>query len=320
MSKMYYTLEEAAAKLGISEEELKSLAASGDLTPLRDRDKLMFKRDQVDERAGGGESAGPIPLADDSMAGGTAAGASAAGASAAGDPSMETDTFELADTGLGLGGSSLSGSATGTGVNVFETGEIDMADPMAKTQVESGGLDDDDDLELEPVGSGSGLLDLTRESDDTSLGMQLDDVDFKPGSTEDAAEESDMGSAIGTGVFEGALSMETVEATVPGESQAGMESAVGPALPAEPSVKLASVGTSSSDAASEGMMGGLMVGALVSIVIALLITASAVAGMSGGLGGIIGQSNMILWITCGALVVLSIVAGVVGYVTAKASG
>ena len=31
----------------------------------------------------------------------------------------------------------------------------------------------DEDLSLEAVGSGSGLLDLTRESDDTSLGAEL---------------------------------------------------------------------------------------------------------------------------------------------------
>ena len=43
MAKMFYTLDEAAAKLGMSESDVQSLAESGQLQEFRDRDKLMFK-------------------------------------------------------------------------------------------------------------------------------------------------------------------------------------------------------------------------------------------------------------------------------------
>lgn len=57
------------------------------------------------------------------------------------------------------------------GISVFDDDELDVeSDPMGETQI-SAGVE-----ELETVGSGSGLLDLTRESDDTSLGAELLDV------------------------------------------------------------------------------------------------------------------------------------------------
>jgi hypothetical protein len=66
---------------------------------------------------------------------------------------------------------------TAEGISIFddEDLEIEAADPMAKTQI-APSLEDQ--MALEGVGSGSGLLDLTRESDDTSLGAEvLDNID-----------------------------------------------------------------------------------------------------------------------------------------------
>lgn len=57
------------------------------------------------------------------------------------------------------------------GISVFDEDELQIdADPMGETRI-SAGID-----ELEAVGSGSGLLDITQESDDTSLGAALLDV------------------------------------------------------------------------------------------------------------------------------------------------
>lgn len=57
------------------------------------------------------------------------------------------------------------------GISVFEDDELDIeTDPMGETQISSGVGD------FDAVGSGSGLLDLTQESDDTSLGNELLDV------------------------------------------------------------------------------------------------------------------------------------------------
>jgi len=72
-------------------------------------------------------------------------------------------------------------------ISVFDDDELEGAvDPMGETQLASG-VDD-----LEAVGSGSGLLDLTRESDDTSLGAELLDVI----SPSEAAETADADSGV----------------------------------------------------------------------------------------------------------------------------
>jgi len=57
------------------------------------------------------------------------------------------------------------------GINVFEDEDLGVeTDPMGETQISSGVED------FDAVGSGSGLLDMTQESDDTSLGPELLDV------------------------------------------------------------------------------------------------------------------------------------------------
>jgi hypothetical protein len=69
---------------------------------------------------------------------------------------------------------------TAEGISIFdeEDLEIETADPMAKTQI-APSLEDQ--IALDGVGSGSGLLDLTQESDDTSLGAELlDHIDIEP--------------------------------------------------------------------------------------------------------------------------------------------
>jgi hypothetical protein len=280
MAKMFYTLEEAKAALGKSEEEIRQFAREGRLREFRDGPRLMFKADQVDqlknEVAGGGEeepnldtvdlgvsdSGGLIGLVDTTGASGTSitlsdadvevggsglssdtgadigsglgsglggsglgsgigSGAGSSGitdvittesgqSSGAGmTMRMKDDTALAQDLGLsgslggvpspgrpasggGGTGTGLSGTASGrSGINVF--GHDDVAedvDPMAQTNI-SGGIRDQ--LALEGVGSGSGLLDLTRESDDTSLGAVLDEITPGP-SARRAPFESPEGS------------------------------------------------------------------------------------------------------------------------------
>ena len=134
---------------------------------------------------------------------GTGMGLSGSGAGAAGGTgmamtpgasgiglSLKGDTGLAADLGLsgslggvpspgrpGAGGSVAGSQAGRGGINVF--GDEDAtADPGAQTAI-SGGIREQ--VNLEGVGSGSGLLDLTRESDDTSLGAVLDEI--TPGAT-----------------------------------------------------------------------------------------------------------------------------------------
>ncbi len=115
------------------------------------------------------------------MSGGSMAGGSLAGGSMAGG-SM---------SGTGLTGS-LSGTASGSrhGINVFTADDsVEHADPGAQTAITPS-----DQVNLDGVGSGSGLLDLTRESDDTSLGAELLD-EIAPGKGAKRGRSADSGIA-----------------------------------------------------------------------------------------------------------------------------
>ena len=92
MGKMFYTLEEAAAKLNKSEDEVREMASSGQIQEFRDRDKLMFKVEQIDLLAGD-DASDDIGLAIDE-----------------GD-SLGLDIDGAADSGLGLAADTGSGSA-----------------------------------------------------------------------------------------------------------------------------------------------------------------------------------------------------------------
>jgi hypothetical protein len=198
MAKMFYTLEETKGALGLSEEEIKQLSREGRLREFRDGPRLMFKADQVDtlkaEIAGGGDqislgpsdSGAPIGMADSRTSPLSGSGISLADTDFGRSPGagmVKDDTALSADLGLsgtmggipspGRAGDSRSGgSSMGSrvGVNVFGDEDSGRVDPMAQTSIGSG---IQDQINLEGVGSGSGLLDLTRESDDTSLGAEL---------------------------------------------------------------------------------------------------------------------------------------------------
>lgn len=98
-----------------------------------------------------------------------------------------------------------------TGISVFDDDEIQIdTDPMGETRISSG-ID-----ELETVGSGSGLLDITQESDDTSLGAALLDVisptEAADTETEDAVEgEPEIISAEAEETVEDSETMVAVE-------------------------------------------------------------------------------------------------------------
>lgn len=215
MAKMFYTLDEAKTALGKNEEELKQYAREGKLREFRDGPRLMFKADQVEalrnELGGGGsldhvdlgpsDSGSPIGLVDSKGASGTSITLSDSDAGGSvGGLQMKDDTAGPIDLGMtGSMGGIPSPARTGTGVTVFRPDEVERADPLAQTSISS---TMQDQINLEGVGSGSGLLDLTRESDDTSLGAELLD-EITPGAKggrrgATPAGASQSGTGIGT--------------------------------------------------------------------------------------------------------------------------
>jgi len=271
MAKMFYTLEEACQKLGKSEDEVRELASSGQLQEFRDRDRLMFKVEQVDLLAGGGEDEGDefnLELED------TSAGSA----------------LELSGTGIPMT------DTGGTGVSIFETehGDEDAQDEPAALSGTGHDLSADsygDDLQLEAVGSGSGLLDLTRESDDTSLGAELLEEVY---SGEDQIEIP----ANASGLFDAA----------PGEIAEDVGAPAG--------VAAIPVVVEAYDGSGSGLGVGMMIGAIAALVCVALVVVVAVTGGTPQLAMLF-AGNLMMY--AGILLGATVVFGALGFVIGRAS-
>jgi hypothetical protein len=270
MAKMFYTLEEVCGKLEKNEDEVKEMVRTGQIQEFRDRDKLMFKVEQVDLLASGEEDTSDVHLELEDTSGDSG---SASGVVALKD-----------DSAIGL-----EESREGTGVSVFDTDH--GGEDTSRTVAEEGG---EDELGIDAVGSGSGLLDLTRESDDTSLGAELLEEVYQ---SEEAVEIP----AHASGLFEAAA------AEKPGE-----EVAPPPGAPM-PLVVEAYDGTGS------GLGAGLMVGALAALVCIAIVGIVGVSGATPVLATKIAASSSSVMMWGGGLLGVTIVLGLIGMFIGKAS-
>ena len=279
MAKMFYTAEEAAQKLGISPDQLKDMVSQNKLREFRDGARVMFKVDQVDKIASdkGKSSAGTA----------VGIGLSDSGIALAGD-SHASDVISLADTG------------TQPGKQVFESGEIKSADTGAQTRIQSAV---DDQLSLEGVGSGSGLLDLTRESDDTSLGAELLD-EIYPGAGD--SKPGDSGIASASGIFE--------QSTTSSESSgpSGLEHMAGTTTTSAPVAEY----VEQADPAA-GAFGGFAFASVVILIATAIITICLASGFSPSWVEWIASGTTNILIFGVALLVLSFIFAGIGFFTGR---
>jgi len=187
-SKSFYTLDEAAKRLGKTASEINAMADKGLLQRVNHEGQIKFRVEQVEVHASDDDAVnlnddmGPIGLADS----GSAAPISFTPAKKAPAP--------MDDSALGLAGS-------GGGFNLADSGEKTGVSALSGRS----GSGDNVEIGLETVGSGSGLLDLTRDSDETALGAELMDQVYS----------NDGGGQGGqSGIF-AAAAMETPEVQAP---------------------------------------------------------------------------------------------------------
>mgnify|MGYP001554118720 CR=1 FL=1 len=296
MAKMFYTMDEASQKLGVSQDGLKDLVTQNKLREFRDGARVMFKVDQVDKvvserQAAIQKQAGSSGLSDSGIA-------------LASADSQAGDAISLSDTAmptLSKDDTVAAGpGASDTGVKVFESGEMKSVDASAQTRIQSGN-ESSDQLSLEGVGSGSGLLDLTRESDETSLGAELLDEIYPGG---DAKGETGIASA--SGIFEQATSDTSTSGL---ENVAAQQQVV--ISPLAPTVE-------EYDPSGEAF-GGMAFAALLVMVVAGLIAGTFFRGYSPGWVDAAASSSTNLAIfTVVLLLVSGLVTGVM-YFVGKAS-
>jgi len=263
MAKMFYTNEEAAARLGATPDQIKQYVTDSKLREFRDGSRVMFKVDQVDRLAkdlGTGPSDSGLGLA--AAGSGSDSGIDLAPTTGIGS-SSGLDAISLADAptiSAGAKDDTVVVAATqgaGPTKTVVDTGTPKSSgDSAAQTQIQSA---IDDQFSLEGVGSGSGLLDLTRERDDTSLGAELLD-EIYPGGGE-AAKTEPAGIGSSSGVFDQAPAGE-----MPSSSSGLDHIAATPAAPAAGPMEIVEAYDSTS-----GMFGGMALAATLVLGLTMLI-------------------------------------------------
>lgn len=270
MEKLFYTLEEAAQRLGKTADEVRTMAARGQLSEFRDRDRLMFKKEQVDLLAGGEDDS--LRLAD----------------------SGELEPVGLASSGTAPGIKADKKESTGSGFNLLELDSTDDADANAVTRVSAaptGSLVDPGD---DKGKSGSaGLLDLTREADDTSLGAGLLEDVYGSETVASATVADDAGGLGGAAAGGGGSLFESPSAGTGGDFEA------------TPASNVAMAPVEAYDGPGSGLVGGLAIGAIAALAVAAF---TLIAGMNsstgGGLVATIGENMLIIVGVCALLAIL----------------
>lgn len=184
---------------------------------------------------------------------------------------------------------------TNIGISVFDDDDLEIAaDPMAKTLMTGG----DEHLGLDGSGGGSGLLELTRESDDTSLGAEL-------------LEGIDMGDTAETAVSAtGPVETEPTSEEAAEVLPTAAEESFAPAAVAMPMV----MGTV--EAASPAFTGLLISGTLV---MGLLMAANVAMAFGTCPGYLLALTEQFWFLLLGCLVVGGLGAGIGWFVGHQAS-
>ena len=263
MSKMFLTMEEAAEEIGKSVDDVKKMIEEGKLQEFKQNDEIMIKSDQLALLADEGE----VNL-DDSMS------------DAMSLEDSFSDIIELDDASSSGSAIGLADSNEATGISAFDTALAQ--EPPAAAAMSDDEFSLDDNLE-----SGSQMLDLTRESDDSMVGAELMTQSFED------EEMLDLPSSA-SGIFNRM------------DDDGGAQS-VAAALGNSP--MSVPVVVEEYDGASSGMaLGGMITAALAFIVVAIMATGGT--GIASWF-----NSTMGLGIPLIVLVVLLAVGFVVGRAT-----
>ena len=294
MAGMFYSLQEAAEKLNVTEEKLKELIKDGRLREFRDGPNVLFKVDEVEAL-----------LSDTSVAASTKGGSGGPEQGAAEDEiSLVAESAE--DTAAGSELTDADTAVAGQGINIL--GETDSEyqltdDAMAETKGTTGeaSLEEiEEDVSLDSFGSGSGLLDLSLQADDTSLGGILDEIYTPEGG--EGQEAGEGGSAVEVAA--------EAEEMLPEEELAGPQPAAEAPAIAQRYVEL------EPDTLSNAF-GIMLFLPLLTIIYTTIVT---VAGFKEVMPAILGKIQDVIWHILTGIVVAAVVIVGVSFVLSSKSG
>lgn len=234
------------------------------------------------------------------------------------EPAADTDEILLApETGVPVVSSDLTDADTAlTGLGTSVLGEADRDyevtdDTMAETAIPTGTASTtspevpleqiEEDVNLDTFGSGSGLLDLSLQADDTSLGGILDEIYTAEGEGQEPAE-AEGGEAPVAGIEpEQVISEDELVAPQPAAEAMAL---AGPVIETAPD-------------AQSNMLGMLL---FLPLLIVVYTTVVAVAGLRGVMPSILAAIQGFIWYIMGGAAVLALlVAGAAFLLTGERS-
>jgi excisionase family DNA binding protein len=311
MAGMFYSLKEVAAKLNKTEEQVKEIVHQGRLREFRTGgSEVLFKIDEVEALMSGTRimAAQKVPA--------DVKPQPQAKPKPAEEPQVIEDEIYLAPEaeepaakGPELSELSDGDTIASEGINVL--GETDkdkdyqMAeDTLGETKLEPGKtapLPSDEtslekieqDVNLDTFGSGSGLLDLSLQADDTSLGGILDEI-YTP--TGEGGKDAAAAGAEPTSAMDVGAETEHIISEGPG---AGMEAFAMQAAYAEPGPDRAS-----------NIFGIMLILPLFVVIYTAMVT---VAGLQASMPAILSTVQGLIMYVLGGIIVVALILTAVGF-------
>ncbi len=210
MAGMFYSLKEVAEKLNKTEEEVQEIVRQGKLREFRDGPNLLFKADEVETLMSDTDimstqkpsappqeqqaDVGEILLAPEPP---EATPEEKAGLTDADTVIASGGTDVLGETGAaGKTAEGAEGTASRAEAGPEETFLVSSDEASVGSSAEASLEKIEEDVSLDSFGSGSGLLDLSLQADDTSLGGILDEIYAPEGEEQAQAQPAEPASAM----------------------------------------------------------------------------------------------------------------------------
>jgi len=299
MAGMFYSIKEVAEKLGKSEDEVRQLVKSGRLREFRDGPNLLFKVDEVASLMGDTGSmtvkkeGEKPPAPQKEMEAETEEILLAPEAS--GKPGEEIELTDadtqIVEEGIKvLGETDAAAAIKDTGDETFKGLEETPVSPAREASLE----EIEKDVSLDTFGSGSGLLDLSLQADDTSLGGILDEIYTPGGEGKPAAAGPTEGSAM--------------EVAAEADQMLSAEQFPEPQITAPAAVSAAAAYAEQAPDAMSNALGVMLFIPLLAVIYTAII---AVAGFGNMMPAILKSvQNLIWYVAIGLAVASGVIAGV----------
>lgn len=291
---------EATSELGLAPEE-----APTDAGATGEEDFLLLGGEEQPAAADGTADFSADTLSDDLTGSSEEISlASESGVLASGSDITDMDTAITSAEGVNVLGES------STDFNVTEDSMAETAVGPAGSGAEASLEEIEDDVNLDNFGSGSGLLDLSLQADDTSLGGILDEIYTSEG---EAGAEGEASDAEPAGIGDEGASFDDITAEV--DHSAGAEEEM--PVPEPVAIMPAAVGAMYAEPEPDAQSN--ILGMLLFLpMLALLYTAIvAIAGLRGVMPSVLSSIQSFVWYLLGGAIVASLVVVGVSFMAGR---